>query len=145
MVEICRWPKASYKALVICETVMPRRLAMSRSITRYTCRPLSCRSLATSASSARCCSACTSLPLHCASRSASGDDRLNWYWVRLTRSSILRSWTGCMNRRMPTSLSSCGCRRLMTSPAVTSRSPCGLRLISRRPLLSVALSPSTPM
>ncbi|MNC37400.1 hypothetical protein D3C75_859610 [compost metagenome] len=145
MVEIWRWPKASYRALVMSATLMPRRLAASRSITRNTCRPLSCRSLATSVSSGRCCRASTSLPLHSANSSASGDDRLNWYWVRLTRSSMLRSCTGCMNSRIPTSLSTCGCSRAITWAAVRSRSPWGLRLINRRPLLSVALSPSTPM
>ncbi|MCY1370740.1 hypothetical protein D9M69_578450 [compost metagenome] len=46
---------------------------------------------------------------------------------------------------MSLSRSSCGCRRSITWLAVRSRSACGLRLISRRPLLSVALSPSMPM
>ncbi|MNF75346.1 hypothetical protein D3C84_574100 [compost metagenome] len=145
MVEICRWPNASYKALVISPTLTPRRLAASRSIARYTCRPLSCRSLATSVSSGRSARASTSLPLHRLSSSASGDDMLNWYWVRLTRSSMVRSCTGCMNRRTPTSLSTSGCNRAMTCAAVISRSAWGLRLISRRPVLRVLLSPSTPM
>ncbi len=46
---------------------------------------------------------------------------------------------------MPGRWSSSGCRRWITSLAVTSRSLCGLRLICRRPLLSVGLVPSTPM
>ncbi|MCY1346344.1 hypothetical protein D9M69_324270 [compost metagenome] len=46
---------------------------------------------------------------------------------------------------MPEILSSSGCRRRITSLAVSSRSSCGLRLISRRPVFSVGLLPSTPM
>ena len=39
-------------------------------------------------------------PTRC-SRSASGSSRVNWYCVRLTRSSIVRSCTGCMYSVMP--------------------------------------------
>ena len=40
MVEIWRWPKASYSVLSIVCGVMPRREAVSRSITRCASRPL---------------------------------------------------------------------------------------------------------
>lgn len=58
-------------------TDTPRREAASRSITRYTCKPLSCRSLATSVSSGWLDNAVTGFWLQVLSKSASGDDRLN--------------------------------------------------------------------
>ncbi len=145
MVEIWRWPKASYSASSMALTLTPRREAVSRSMLKYTCRPRFCRSLATSISSGWSLSASVSLGVHSSSRAASGDSRLNWNWVRLTRSSMVRSCTGWRNSWMPATLASSGRRRSITALAVTSRSAWGLRLISRRPLLRVALSPSTPM
>ena len=51
-------------------------------------------------------------------RAASGSSRLYWYCVRLTRSSTVRSWTGCMNSVMPSTFASSGCRRRMISLAL---------------------------
>ena len=48
IVETSRWPKALYSALSITAGVMPKRLAVARSMSTYACRPPSCRSLATS-------------------------------------------------------------------------------------------------
>ena len=50
MIEICRWPKASYSVSSIICGVMPSREAVSRSITTRVCRPSFCWSLATSRS-----------------------------------------------------------------------------------------------
>ena len=40
MVETWRWPKASYSALSMAAAEMPRRAAVSRSMTTCACRPL---------------------------------------------------------------------------------------------------------
>ena len=50
-----------------------------------------------------------------------------------------------MNRVMPATSASCGCRRRITSLALILRSSSGLRLIRMRPLFRVVLVPSMPM
>ena len=70
---------------------------------------------------------------------ALGSSSVYWYCVRLTRSSTVRSCTGCMNNVMPATLLNCGCRRRITSEALILRSSSGLRLIRMRPLFSVGI------
>jgi len=144
-VAIWRWPKAVCSAAITSAALTPSRAVASRSISTCACRPLRCRSEATSASSGRSPSAATVRATHSASSSSSGVDRVNWYWVRLTRSSMDSSCTGCSQAVMPgTRRSSSPSRRTMVL-ASALRLPCGLRLISMRPLFSVLLLPSTPM
>ncbi len=118
---------------------------MARSTSTYTERPWVCRSLATS-------STCGSVFMRSMSRgsqtgnsSGLASTRTNWYWVRLTVVSMLRSWTGCMNSETPPTAATSRRRRRMTSLAVAARSSRGLRLIRKRPVLSVGFVPSTPM
>jgi len=75
----------------------------------------------------------------------SGSSRLYWYCVRLTRSSTVRSCTGCMKSWMPSTPARVGWSRRMTSVALTPRWASGFRLMRIRPLLTVTLVPSTPM
>jgi len=125
---------------------MPRRPALSRSMSMKAMAPWSCRSLATSASWGRLRSFSVSRADHWASCTSLAPSRLNWYWVRLALSSMERSCTGCMNSRVSRRCAcSRACRRRITSVALASRSSFGLRRISMRPLLSVVLVPSTPM
>src|SRR5439155_1108063 len=124
---------------------MPSRLAVARSMSTNTCRPPSCKSLVTSARPRSCCNRSTRRGTHSASSCAFASSTVNWYWVRLTRSSIVRSCTGCMYSVMPSTSASERCSLRMTSTALASRFPSGFRLISMRPLLSVTLVPSTPM
>src|SRR5260370_29891280 len=70
--------------------------------------------------------------------------RTNWYWVRLTVVSMLRSWTGCMNSETPPTAATSRRRRRMTSLAVAARSSRGLRLIRKRPVLSVGVGAVDP-
>ncbi|MNY48703.1 hypothetical protein D3C86_1840560 [compost metagenome] len=70
--------------------------------------------------------------------------RVNWYWVRLTWVSMVRSCTGCKYSFTPGNCALCCCRRVMMAGIRSLRSLKGLRLICNRPLLSVALLPSTP-
>ncbi len=100
-VLICRWPKASYSVLSTMAGVIPSRPAVSRSITRVTFLPPFCRSLATSRSCGICCRRATILGTHSASSAASVSSIVYWYCVRLTRSSTLRSCTGCMYSVIP--------------------------------------------
>ena len=65
--------------------------------------------------------------------------------MRLTRSSTVISCTGCMNRVIPGTRASSGCKRRMTSLALILRSSSGFRLIRMRPLFSVVLVPSIPI
>ncbi|MNV22477.1 hypothetical protein D3C71_1134520 [compost metagenome] len=145
MVEIWRWPNASYSASATASTLMPRRAAATRSISTCACRPWSCRSLATSARAADCCRWASNRGVHCASWSLSGLVRVNWYWVRLIRSSMPSSCTGCRCSVMPGTCATRCCRRAMIACASLLRCACGFSSISNRPLLSVALLPSTPM
>ncbi len=145
MVEIWRWPKASYSASAMSAALMPRRAAAVRSISSQAWLPCSARSLATSSSCGCCCRCETSRGVHSASASMSGLDRLNWYWVRLMRSSIDNSCTGCRYSAMPGTLATRWRRRSITSSAPASRSAFGLSSISMRPVLRVELVPSTPM
>ena len=114
--------------------VMPSRLAEARSISTKTCRPWSCRSLVVSASCGAWRRRSTSFGTQVLRLFVSASSRLNWYWVRLTRSSIVKSCTGCMNSSMPSTRASSGCIRRMISVACSPRSFSGLRLISMRPL-----------
>ena len=50
-----------------------------------------------------------------------------------------------MKSVIPSTRASSGCRRVMTSVALTRRSSSGFRLIWMRPLFAVVLTPSTPM
>ena len=119
---------------------------MSRSITRRVCSPSFCWSLATSRSTGRVCSRATNRGTQAPSSCGSGSSRLYWYCVRLTRSSTVRSCTGCMKSVMPSTLvDSVGCSRRITSLALILRSSSGLRLIWMRPLLIVVFVPSMPM
>ncbi|CAM3583376.1 hypothetical protein DETS111669_16960 [Delftia tsuruhatensis] len=144
MVEISRWPKALYSAVSMAETVTPSRLAWARSICTKACRPWSCRSLPTSTSSGRSCMRSTRAWVLLASCAMSGEDISSWYWVRATRSSMVRSCTGWAYRRMPGICSASSDRRRSTA-GTPSRWPWGLRSISSRPVFSVVLLPSTPM
>ncbi len=58
-----------------------------------------------------------------------GSSSVYWNCVRLTRSSTVRSCTGCMNSVMPATFASSGCRRRITSLALILRSSSGFRLI----------------
>ena len=128
----------------------PRRdaepAAASRSISTKACRPWSCRSLATSASCGSCRRRSTSFGTHVRSSSTS---------AILERELVLRAADAVLDGQVLHRLhverdarrrrASSRCSRRMISARVASRSPCGLRLISMRPLLSVELAPSTPM
>ena len=88
---------------------------------------------------------CISFGTHSSSNAPSAASRVYWYCVRLIRSSMVRSCTGCIYRVMPGTFASSGCRRRMMSEAWILRTESGFRLISMRPLLRVTLLPSTPM
>jgi hypothetical protein len=96
IVDTRRWPKALYSALSIAAGVIPSRLAVVRSNETYACNPLSERSLATSVICGTSFSRSTSVCTHFASSIASVSSTVNWYCVRDTRASIVRSCTGCM-------------------------------------------------
>ena len=145
MVEICRWPKALYRAASICCGVMPSRLAVSRSIASFTCSPSFDWSLATSRSCGIALSFSSIFPTQKPNSLGSGDSMLYWNCVRLTRSSTVRSCTGCMNSVIPSTFASLAWSRRITSPASILRCSIGTRLIWMRPLLRVVLVPSTPM
>ncbi len=89
---------------------------------------------------ADCWSRSTSLGTHRLRRVASGSSSVNWNCVRLTRSSIVRSCTGCMYSVMPGTPATRSRSAAMISVADRSRSPCGVSVTSMRPLLSVALA-----
>ena len=124
---------------------MPRRYAVSRSKTSFARRPRSCSSLATSRSSGSFCSSATICGAKLSNSSVLGSSSVYWNWVRLTRSSTVKSCTGCMNRVMPETLANAGCRRRITSLALIFRSSSGLRLMRMRPLFIVVFVPSMPM
>ena len=96
MVEMMRWPNGSYSALSMVAGVMPKRAAVSRSITRFDRQPLllqvagdvgQLRRVAAAAS--------TSFGTQSLNADRFGFSSTNWYWVRLTVASIVRSCTGC--------------------------------------------------
>ena len=148
MVEINRWPNALYSALSMPATVTPSLPAVPRSISTKACRPLSCKSLATSASCGRVRRRSSSCTVHEFNSSMLGLDSRNWYCVLAMRSSIVRSCTGCRYSSIPGTDRVASVMRRMTLLMLrdsTSRSALGLRLISIRPALSVVLVPSTPM
>ena len=145
IVDTCRCPNASYSVSSTICAVIPSRDAVSRSITNDACSPPTCMSLATSRSSGRVCSFSRSRRAQSVSSDPSAHSRLYWNWVRLTRSSTVRSWTGCMNRVMPSIGARRGWSLRMTSLALTFLSSRGRRLIWSRPVFGVVLMPSTPM
>ena len=126
--------------------VMPSRLAVARSISTYACRPPSWKSLATSAS-------CGDLrqPLDELRHPRAELRRVG----RLDGELVLRAADAVLDRqvlhRLHVERDALDLRELrLQAPddrrvALASRSLRGLRLISMRPLLSVALVPSTPM
>jgi hypothetical protein len=117
------------QALVICDTVMPRRLAMSRSITRYTCRPLSCRSLATSAArgaAAGPAPACRSTA-RAARRPATEAELVLGAADPVLDGQVLHRLHEQADAHQPVELR---LQAAITWLALTSRSPWGLRLIS---------------
>jgi hypothetical protein len=101
--------------------------------------------LATSASSGRACKASTVVRVHSSSSARSGVLSVNWYCVRLMRSSMPSSCTGWNQAVMPGTRAARSRSRSMAWAADRLRSPCGASEISMRPALSVALLPSTPM
>ena len=76
---------------------------------------------------------------------ASGELSRNWYWVLETRSSMVRSCTGCMYAVMPGTWAVDSASRRITSEAEASRCANGFSVICMRPVFKVALAPSTPM
>lgn len=71
--------------------------------------------------------------------------KVNWYWVRATRSSMVRSRTGRVHVQLDLGqVVEFGLQALDHLAGETSRSLCGLRLISRRPCWRSLLL-STPM
>ena len=115
------------------------------SIVSIACSPWSCWSLLTSRNSGSARSASTNFGVHRFSSFTSGSSRLYWYCVRLTRSSTVRSCTGCRNSVMPSTLAISGCSRRLTALAPAPRWASGLRLMRILPLFSVTLVPSMPM
>jgi len=74
--------------------LMPRRAALSRSMVTYAASPLSSSLLTTSASSGCWRSAASSLGVQVDNTVESALSKVNWYWVRLTVLSSVRSCTG---------------------------------------------------
>ena len=70
---------------------------------------------------------------------------MNWYWVRATRSSMLKSCTGCTKMRMPLTWSLSRVRRSTTTGSAASRWSLGTNCKVMRPVLRLVLVPSTPM
>ena len=81
----------------------------------------------------------------CSTRPTFGSSSVYWNCVRLTRSSTVMSCTGCMNRVMPGTSASSGCKRRMTSLALDPVRSSGFRLMRMRPLFRVVLVRSMPM
>ena len=125
--------------------VTPSRAAVSRSITRCASSPSFCWSLATSRNSGRLFSAATTRPLTSASSVAFASSSVNWYCVRLTRSSTVKSCNGCKKHWIPFTCATCGCNRCMMARASSVRWSRSFKLIWMRPLFSVVFVPSTPM
>ncbi len=73
---------------------IPSREAVSRSMVSFSSSPEESRSLVTSRSSGRFWSLATTFGTHSSSSSALASSSVYWYWVRLMRVSIWRSWTG---------------------------------------------------
>jgi hypothetical protein len=90
-------------------------------------------------------SAVTSLGVQVDTAVASALSSVNWYCVRLTVLSRVKSCTGCMYSVIPLTSAVSTRRRRITSATVEERSPRGFKLIKNRPLFSVTLLPSTPM
>ena len=117
---------------------------MLRSISTWACKPPSCWSLVTSANSGAALKRATNFGTQARNTSASASSNEIWYCVGLTLSSMVKSCTDCMNNLMPCTSATAVCKRAITSSA-RSRSANGFKLIKKRPVLSVALLPSTPM
>jgi len=76
--------------------VMPKRAAASRSIRMNSARPLFCSSVATSVISGICAMRSIRRGTQTVKSSGLGLSSTNWYWVRLTVESMVRSCDGCM-------------------------------------------------
>ena len=145
MVEICRWPKASFSASLIACMETPRRPAVSRSTLTRARRPPSCASDTTSRSTGDLRSFSTSLADHVETSSASLPTSVYWYCARLTLRADLDVLHGLEEH------GEAGCLRCRLLQArddlVDGRLRCsrGFSVIFRWPALGVGLMALTPM
>jgi hypothetical protein len=85
----------------ICCAVMPRRAAVTRSMTSgFASRAIQLLVGGQVAQDGNGASLSINLSVHSCSSCGSGSSSVYWYWVRLTRSSTVKSCTGCMKRAM---------------------------------------------
>jgi hypothetical protein len=103
MVEMRRWPKALYSAVSMAATVTPRRLAAGAVDLDIGLQALVLQVAGHVGQLGQRAQRAHQRGTHSAAR-AIGRLQQNWYCVRLTRSSMVRSCTGCMYSVMPGTL-----------------------------------------
>jgi hypothetical protein len=143
MVETCRCPKLLFSVASIRLGLMPSREAVSRSMTRLVCRPLSCWSVFTSTSSGTWLRAARMRGSHSRNCSRSSAWSVNWYWAFDWRPPWRISWNGTRNRLAPGSRASRGRSRAMTWSALTLRIERGFSVTNMKPELR-APPPTNP-
>ena len=124
IVEIWRWPNASYSVSSIVCTGTPSRLAFSRSIVSLSSLPLLARLLSTSESSGRLRNASVMRAAKAASSPEFTSDSAYWYSVAAMRVSSATSCTGFRYSATPGIPATAFCRRGSTTSSAP-RSPRG--------------------
>ncbi len=145
MVEICRWPKASFSVSSIICAVMPSRPALPRSMSTKARRPPSCTSSATWAKSGSRFMRRTSLFAQLVTWSASVPVSVYWYCERLAVVAIWMSCTGLTKAVAPGIAPSSPRTRSAIARASSRRSSDGLSVSCRWATLEVGFSVPTPM
>ena len=143
MVEIWRWPNASYSVSATACIDTPSRIAASRSTTTWVRNPSFCWSVATFSSSGRSARRWRNFGAQTASSAGSVSTSVYWNCVRLTRVPICTSCTGWKNAVMPGMPAIACCSRAITT-AAESRWRTGFSAIDSRPVLGVALIVPAP-
>src|SRR5438094_669385 len=115
--------------------VMPRRAAVARSMTSVVCRPLSSRSVLTSAISGNRDKARRTRGSQSCRSASSSACRVNWYCALAWRPPMRMSCTGTRKRFAPGSCKSLGRSRAITWSTLAPRSLTGFRVMNMKPEL----------